>query len=97
MYPVERLRRTLARQPVDRVPVGPYLANGTATLAGLPLSTYCSDARRMAEVWRWLTANGIEGELRAQLVLDANKRTSEEAARNSLLSLGLGGMFRNWG
>ena len=23
MYPVERLRRTLARQPVDRVPVGP--------------------------------------------------------------------------
>jgi uroporphyrinogen decarboxylase len=50
MQPVERLRRTLARQPVDRTPVGPYLANWTATLAGLPLSTYCTDARRMAEV-----------------------------------------------
>jgi uroporphyrinogen decarboxylase len=50
MHPVERLRRTLARQPVDRVPVGPYLANWTATLAGLPLSTYCTDGRRMAEV-----------------------------------------------
>ena len=50
MHPVERLRRTLARQPVDRLPVGPYLANWTATLAGVPLSTYCTDARAMAQV-----------------------------------------------
>lgn len=50
MKPLERIRRTLARQPVDRVPVGPYLANWTATFAGVPLSTYCTDARQMARV-----------------------------------------------
>ncbi len=50
MKPLERIRRTLARQPVDRLPVGPYLANWTASFAGVPLSTYCTDARQMAAV-----------------------------------------------
>lgn len=50
MKPLERIRRTLARQPIDRLPVGPYLANWTASFAGIPLSTYCTDARQMAAV-----------------------------------------------
>ena len=50
MNPLERIQRTIARQEVDRIPVGPYLANWTARLAGVPLSTYCSDARQMAAV-----------------------------------------------
>lgn len=48
MKPLERIQRTLARQPVDRVPVGPYLANWTAGVIGIPLSTYCRDSRQMA-------------------------------------------------
>ena len=48
MKPLERIRRTLARQPIDRLPVGPYLANWTASFAGIPLSSYCTDARQMA-------------------------------------------------
>ena len=50
MKPFERIQRTVARQPIDRVPVGPYLANWTARYAGIPLSTYCTDAGEMARV-----------------------------------------------
>jgi uroporphyrinogen decarboxylase len=50
MRSLERIHRTIARQPVDRLPVGPYMANWTATFAGIPLSTYCTDARQMAAV-----------------------------------------------
>lgn len=50
MKPLERLRRTLDRQPIDRVPVGPYVANWAARWAGIPFSTYCTDARQMAAV-----------------------------------------------
>ncbi len=48
MKPLERIRRTLARQPADRLPVGPYLANWTAGFAGIPISAYCRDAKQMA-------------------------------------------------
>jgi uroporphyrinogen decarboxylase len=48
MKPLERIRRTIARQPADRLPVAPYLANWTARFAGVSLKDYCSDARRMA-------------------------------------------------
>jgi uroporphyrinogen decarboxylase len=50
MKPLERIRRAIAHQPIDRLPVGPYLANWTASFAGVPLSTYCTDARQMAAV-----------------------------------------------
>lgn len=50
MKPLERLRRTLDRQPIDRVPVGPYVANWAARWAGISLATYCTDARQMAAV-----------------------------------------------
>lgn len=50
MRPLDRIRRTIAHQPIDRLPVGPYLANWTASFAGVPLSTYCTDARQMAAV-----------------------------------------------
>ncbi len=49
MKPIERIRRTIARQATDRLPVGPYLANWTAAFAGISLSTYCTNARQMAE------------------------------------------------
>lgn len=48
MKPLERIRRTLARQATDRLPVGPYLANWTAAFVGIPFSTYCTNARHMA-------------------------------------------------
>lgn len=48
MKPLERIRRTIARQATDRLPVAPYLANWTAAFAGMSFSTYCSDARQMA-------------------------------------------------
>ncbi|HKZ54449.1 MAG TPA: uroporphyrinogen decarboxylase family protein [Anaerolineales bacterium] len=49
MKPLDRIRAALARQPLDRLPVGPYVANWTAWHAGLPLSTYCTDGRQMAD------------------------------------------------
>jgi uroporphyrinogen decarboxylase len=49
MTSLERIRRTLARQPADRLPVAPYLANWTAPFAGATLKEYASDGRRMAE------------------------------------------------
>lgn len=48
MKPLERIRRTIERRSVDRVPVGPYLANWTADFINIPLSTYCTDAEQMA-------------------------------------------------
>jgi uroporphyrinogen decarboxylase len=48
MKPLERIQRTIQRQPVDRVPVAPYVANWAAGLTGISLSTYCRDARQMA-------------------------------------------------
>ncbi|MGE5137928.1 MAG: uroporphyrinogen decarboxylase family protein [Rudaea sp.] len=49
LAPLDRLKRTLARQPVDRLPVGPYLANWNAQYTGMPFSTYCSEGRAMAD------------------------------------------------
>lgn len=36
-------------EAVDRVPVTPYMGNYGATLAGVPIDEYCSDADRMAQ------------------------------------------------
>ena len=49
LAPLDRLKRTLARQPVARLPVGPYLANWNAQFTRTPFSTYCSDGRAMAD------------------------------------------------
>ncbi len=49
LKPLERLQRSLERQPSDRLPVGPYVANWGAQFVGMPFSTYCTDGRAMAD------------------------------------------------
>ena len=45
----ERVRRAARRQPVDRVPVAPYMGNHGARVAGVPIGAYCRSGRVMAE------------------------------------------------
>ncbi len=56
MTPLERMRCAARRQPVDRVPVAPYLGNHGARAAGVPLGQYCRSGRVMAQAqfdaWR---------------------------------------------
>ncbi|MFN0153642.1 MAG: uroporphyrinogen decarboxylase family protein [Gaiella sp.] len=54
----ERVLRTLARLPVDRVPVGPMMMDYGATAIGEPVGVFCQDAEVMARgnlaVWERL-------------------------------------------
>jgi uroporphyrinogen decarboxylase len=56
MTSVERVRCAAQQQPVDRVPVAPYLGNHGARVAGVPIGQYCRSGRVMAEAqfqaWR---------------------------------------------
>lgn len=45
----ERIGRAARRQPVDRVPVAPYMGNHGARIAGVPIGRYCRSGRLMAE------------------------------------------------
>lgn len=49
MTSLERIRCAARRQPVDRVPVAPYLGNHGARIAGVPIGEYCRSGRLMAE------------------------------------------------
>ena len=49
MTSLERVRSAARRQPVDRVPVAPYMGNHGARVAGVPIGTYCRSGRVMAE------------------------------------------------
>jgi uroporphyrinogen-III decarboxylase len=53
--PLERIRRTIERRSVDRVPIGPCLANWTANFMNIPLSSCCTDAEQMtaAQIAAW--------------------------------------------
>jgi uroporphyrinogen decarboxylase len=52
---LERVRKAVAFEEPDSVPVGPYVANHTARLAGMKIKTYCTNGREMAranlEAW----------------------------------------------
>jgi len=56
MTSLERIRCAALRQPVDRVPVAPYMGNHGARVAGVPIGEYCRSGRIMAEAqfqaWR---------------------------------------------
>ena len=56
MTSLERIRCAARRQPVDRVPVAPYVGNHGAHVAGVPIGLYCRSGRIMAEsqfeAWR---------------------------------------------
>ncbi|MCX6902512.1 MAG: uroporphyrinogen decarboxylase family protein [Verrucomicrobia bacterium] len=56
MTSLERIRCAVRRQPVDRVPVAPYMGNHGARAAGVPIGAYCRSGRVMAEAqyraWR---------------------------------------------
>ena len=51
----ERVLRTLAREPVDRLPVGPMLMDFGARVIDVPVGVFCQDAELMAraniETW----------------------------------------------
>ncbi len=49
MNSLERIRRAVRREPVDRVPVAPYMGNHGARVAGIPIGEYCRSGRKMAE------------------------------------------------
>lgn len=49
MTSLERIRCAARRQPVDRVPVAPYLGNHGARVAGVLIGEYCRSGRIMAE------------------------------------------------
>ena len=49
MTSLERVRCAARRQPVDRVPVAPYMGNHGARVAGVPIGAYCRSGRVMAE------------------------------------------------
>lgn len=49
MTSLERIRCAVRRQPVDRVPVAPFMGNHGARVAGVPIGTYCRSGRVMAE------------------------------------------------
>ncbi|HXP63328.1 MAG TPA: uroporphyrinogen decarboxylase family protein [Dongiaceae bacterium] len=49
MTSLDRIRCAARRQPVDRVPVAPYMGNHGARVAGVPLGEYCRSGRLMAE------------------------------------------------
>jgi uroporphyrinogen decarboxylase len=46
---LERIRRVIRRQPVDRMPVAPYMGNYGARAAGVCIGDYCRSGRVMAE------------------------------------------------
>ena len=56
MTSLERIRCAARRQPVDRIPVAPYMGNHGAHVAGVPIGLYCRSGRIMAEAqfqaWR---------------------------------------------
>ena len=60
----ERVQAVLAGQPVDRPPLLPILHSGLATLAGVPLGDYLTNAATMAEVttsgWQRLGLDGVQ-------------------------------------
>ncbi|MFQ6013950.1 MAG: uroporphyrinogen decarboxylase family protein [Anaerolineae bacterium] len=43
------MRKAVTFKEPDTVPVGPYLANCTARVANMPVSSYCTSGRKMAE------------------------------------------------
>lgn len=45
---LERVRKAIAFEEPDVVPVGPYVANHTARLAGMKIKTYCTNGKEMA-------------------------------------------------
>jgi uroporphyrinogen decarboxylase len=49
MTSLERIQRAARRQPVDRVPVAPYMGNHGARVAGVRIGEYCRSGRVMAE------------------------------------------------
>ncbi len=49
MTSLERMRCAARRQPVDRIPVAPYMGNHGARIAGVPIGQYCRSGRVMAE------------------------------------------------
>jgi uroporphyrinogen decarboxylase len=49
MNSCERIRCAARRQPVDRVPVAPYMGNHGAWVAGVRIGDYCRSGRIMAE------------------------------------------------
>jgi uroporphyrinogen decarboxylase len=52
---LERIRLAVAHREPDVIPVGPYVANHAARLAGINLRTYCTNGKEMAraqlEAW----------------------------------------------
>jgi uroporphyrinogen decarboxylase len=60
----ERVLGVLAGQPVDRLPLLPILHSCLATLAGVPLGDYLTNAATMAEVtvngWQRLGLDGVQ-------------------------------------
>ena len=49
MNGLERIRCAARRQPVDQVPVAPYMGNHGARVAGVRIGDYCQSGRLMAE------------------------------------------------
>jgi uroporphyrinogen decarboxylase len=49
MTSLERIRCAARRQPVDRVPVAPYMGNHGARVAGVRIGEYCRSGRLMAQ------------------------------------------------
>lgn len=49
MTSLERIRCAARRQPVDRIPVAPYMGNHGAHVAGVRIGEYCRSGRVMAE------------------------------------------------